>query len=838
MLRPLFISIVFLTLWAKIATANQEDGFHANDPTPSSLLAEEFTRIARMATMTEPLTTTAINAAVALAVEATVLTPDNPSVWRVLHEVAQMADRQDLSLQAIENLLRVEPHQPSAQLARLREVINSSQTVDQRMSLYEQLLSESRRQELDSSVAARLALDAAFLQQQLGDINQFARWLAESVALDPSYPDAVMLATGFFGDESADTYRRAELLSSAMLSNIRDTTTHVALAEFLMAFGDYKDARQLYEIILGEGASDPKLISDNLLADIVLSQWATGDSIAAMDTIMSRQIAVDETFRKQTKSQQPRISPLELARIHAPLVPKLAVVRAAVYADQHDKQQAETALDAAMSSLIALSKIYEAQGASAILRVVELYIQAAWVSLWLGEDPEMAIQFIEQAETAATLDPAEKQRLDGWIALRQGDIATTKLMLAPLKENHAAKAGMALAYLSEGNKRDAALELLAIAKSQGGTVLGVWSRNQLQKIVGTTFDIRPEVEELQQLMSGVLETMNTFILDPRPPVGLDIRPHKKTFTPFQPILVQIVITNNTTVPLTISTNGPIQPLVLIEAIIESPGTQQPLFPPIIVSIDRELSIKPRAKTTIEIDLRNYWIGGLLNANPLRGASIALKGTVNFKAREATTREGSLTLVYEAGMLGKRDLADPFRVDGVRLNDVWLKQAIEDAGDVTDVQKLISFVLLTWVVGDEVGVKIEEPLITPPPGEEITPLEEGERHPLQDQAIATILSGFQKLSATEQSWVLTTMSDDPSIEAVVRMLKEPEGTISKMAWILRFASPFVPDEALDDTNLLLALQSENIQVKTVALWVYDWVQIVVKKRAERTLGTGL
>ena len=218
--------------------ANQKDEVELDGPTPSFLLAEEFTRIARLATMTEPLTTTSINAAVALATEATQLTPDNPDVWRVLHEVAQMADREDLSLLAIENILRVEPLQPTAQLARLRGVINSTQTVDQRMKLYEQLLSESRRQDLDASVAARLALDAAFLQQQVGDFTQFARWLAESVALDPSYPDAMTLATGFFGDESADIYRRAELLSSAMLANIRDATTQVALAEFLMAFGD------------------------------------------------------------------------------------------------------------------------------------------------------------------------------------------------------------------------------------------------------------------------------------------------------------------------------------------------------------------------------------------------------------------------------------------------------------------------------------------------------------------------------------------------------------------------------------------------------------------------
>jgi len=79
-----------------------------------------------------------------------------------------------------------------------------------------------------------------------------------------------------------------------------------------------------------------------------------------------------------------------------------------------------------------------------------------------------------------------------------------------------------------------------------------------------------------------------------------------------------------------------------------------------------------------------------------------------------------------------------------------------------------------------------------------------------------------------------MSDDPTIEAVVGMLKDPESTTAQLAWIIRFASPTVKDEALDDARLLASLQSENKRVKAVAIWVHDWVQKVVKWRAEQAL----
>ena len=349
---------IILTASCQIpVAANQESDFPAPAQPPSYLLAEEFVRVARLASMSEPLDINTIQAALTLATEASRLTPEDPSVWRVLHEVAQMADQQALSVMARENLLRLAPNQTTSQLARLRDAIDRAQTLDERMSLYEQLLSESRLQQLDSRVAARLALDAAYLQRQDGNITQFARWLAEAVALDPSYPDAMSLAAGFFGDESADIYRRAELLSAAMLSNIRDMTTQIALAEFLMAFGDYEDAKQIYEIVLGDNISNPALVSDNLLADIVLSQWAAGDGELAMEVLTKRQIFSDERFRRSTRAQNPKLSPLELARIHAPFVPKLSVVRAVLYAEEAETIQAAMALESVAASLMTLAQI-------------------------------------------------------------------------------------------------------------------------------------------------------------------------------------------------------------------------------------------------------------------------------------------------------------------------------------------------------------------------------------------------------------------------------------------------------------------------------------------------
>ena len=132
-------------------------------------------RVGRLAAMSEPLDTTAISAAAILVKQATQLAPQKESVWRALVEVSQMADLKELRQEAIIALSKLTPQDTTSQLMRLRDAIEGTNTVDARMAVYEQLLLDGRKAMLHPRVSSRLALDAALLQRQLGDVNQFAR---------------------------------------------------------------------------------------------------------------------------------------------------------------------------------------------------------------------------------------------------------------------------------------------------------------------------------------------------------------------------------------------------------------------------------------------------------------------------------------------------------------------------------------------------------------------------------------------------------------------------------------------------------------------------------------
>ena len=354
--------------------------------------------------------------------------------------------------------------------------------------------------------------------------------------------------------------------------------------------------------------------------------------------------------------------------------------------------------------------------------------------------------------------------------------------------------------------------------------------------MGTEFDIRPEVTDLKKLMVGVLQTMDDYVSDPRSAIGVYVNSDLKTYSPYEPIHVSIELTNNTTVPLSIAKNGPIQPILLIESRVQIPGFPEPLLKPIIVPINQQLSIMPRESMTVNVNLRQFWVGQILNMFPLSGASLKISATVNFMARETVDMTQTPVLVYEVGEFGSRDELDGIRVDGVRLNDVWLKEAISKATEAKTDEDIVYLVLLTWIVGDDVKFAVETPLIPPPPGEEETPEMIGNRLKLQNDAITTVLTVFPRLSKTSQAWVVSTMSDDPSIEAVLGMFKEPDSVPAQLSWLIRFTEPDVPDEALDDARILDAMSSENKVVNTVANWVYSYIKQIAEKRKINQLGS--
>lgn len=801
-------------------------------------LTEELLRVAGTAIQSDPLDIDALNAGVVLIELAAEITPDDPDVWRTWVEVAALSDRPEMKQKGTQELLRLFPNEAPLQLARLRDAVDSLNTAAERLDLYEQLIAPRGKGRLSAPVAARLAFDAAMLQRQLGNTQQFARWLAESVALDPYFTEGMAVAVGFFGDESASAYRRVELLTSLMLANLRDVTTQVTLAELLMSFGSYEVASRVYDIALADNAGNTKAINNDLLSDMVISHWAARDTDKAMSLLAKRQRETNEAYRASIRSQDSRVSPLQLARIHSPLAPKLATVKAAILSEG-DSVAAADALDSAIKSFDLFINIllgqdgYEYANATA----ADLCLQSAWVCVWLGNRIDTARESIEQAQSLTRLSQEDIEHLEGWIAMRSGDLETAEKTFSSVEgSNDSSVAGLAMVRLEQGRHQEAATLFLRLARDSAGTLLGVWSRNQLEHILGQHINARGESKELAPLIDDIPSTIDSYVTMPTSTLTVRVTPESLDVGPYEPILLTIELSNNGLLPMQIAQAGPIQPFVLLEVETQIVNAKISSRVPIIVPIDRKLILKPRERFSVSVDLRKHWVGTVFNDWPTRGGMLGMQAITNFTAWEVRSIRGSMELVYHPSTLGSKSKDVQLRVEGIRLTDLWMERAIGQVKEMSTPEGLTSFVLLTYVIGDNATVQVVEPLIPPPPGEEPLQIQEGERHPLQDEAITTLLLAFPSLDVTAKAWVLSVISSDPTFESLVTMADSDENELTTIGWMLRFITPSVADVTLDNTRLISALQDENPRIRIVAKWVYAWVEKTVRRRIDAQFGT--
>ena len=796
-------------------------------------LAGELLRAAELATSEQPLGTGAIEAARALAELAMELAPADADGWRLLSEVAIVADDPALGSLAIQGLLAADPADQSAQLARIRDAIDQIDTASERVDTYERLLDPSRRDRIGAAVTARLALDAALLQRRLGNIDQFARWLAEAVALDPTNADAAALAAGYFGDESADAFRRAELMTALVLANLRDTTSQVMLAELLSSYGAYAGSHRMYEMAISERYGDLQAVGNDLLADCVMMQWAAGDAPGALLSIRLRQQTVDGTFRTSVREQEPRVTALELARLHGPLAPKLATVRAAILADTGDELESAEAMESTLAAFEVLGRILEAQNRDTSLELATNKRQAAWVALWLGTDPEVPETLLSDAAALAPLAEGLQLRFDGWLAMRRGETDVARSILESLDEDEAI-AALALMAASAGDMQAASSHWHGIAERQPGTLLGIWSIRKLAGALGRRVVVREEAAELNGLIAEISPSIDRYAADPRSILSLRVRPREATVGPLAPIIVDIELRNNGVVPLSIGESGTILPLLLLEPRVEIANTSVRTHTPIIIPVNRAMVLRPHQRLTLQADLRRHWIGGILNQLPRRGGVVRLRAVTNFTARQGNLIGGGQELVFEPGRFGVDVEADQVRIDGVRLTDTWLSGAIESVKEVTGGEDLTTLALLTWVVGEGAYVQVERPLIPPPPGEpEPVRVAPGERHPLQDDALAAILIVYPSLDPMAQAWLLSVMGDDPSLAALQAIAAERGESTARIAWLLRLLSPMVSEKIQDDSRLLAMLQDEDDRVRSIAKWVHGWIiDVIARRNAQR------
>jgi hypothetical protein len=265
-------------------------------------------------------------------------------------------------------------------------------------------------------------------------------------------------------------------------------------------------------------------------------------------------------------------------------------------------------------------------------------------------------------------------------------------------------------------------------------------------------------------------------------------PTKTTFEPYEPIIINLEITNNAPMPLTIDRGGPIHPQVaLVTSVQMSREFALPEIRPMIIDIDRRLRIEPREHLVVPVDMRSGGLGQILNARPLRGAIFTVKAIINFRITGQIDIDEEKNNVIEPGVLGSEVETPSIRVDGIRLTRGWIAGAMESILEPGSAQDLTTIAVLSHVVPLMQQVRAEDPLRA---------LDQFGDRELEEDAATAIAEAYAKVDAPSRAWLLAVMPRlSPTLIPVYTMAQTDENKHVRLMYLLYCLTS--PDDPMID-----------------------------------------
>lgn len=596
------------------------------------------------------------------------LQPDDVEVWRLALIGARICapaleDARALEREAITRIARLDPHDQSAQLLRLTQAIEDLETAEERLAAFRTLLSPESKQVLGPVLSSRLAFEQALLQSRVGDIDAFARSLADAVALDPAFPAATELAAGFFAGRVDDPAAAAELLVAAIVANPTRRATYLDLGAVLMAEGAYRSAARIYKLALpvAEIASMPA--ANDILCDQALALWGAGDPGAALTLVRNRINLLDEEFRRVLARMEREMPQRDIAQQFAPLTPMMATLYATL-AQATKAPDAEKAMARLAVNFKSLSERAAKRGDDGIRELAALALENAWTTLLLGGDVTLVPQMVTAANEAAKVQDEALNRFVGWQRFRTGDLEGAVEALRPLAaDDTMARLGLGLALIKLGDERDGARELLAVAQAERGTALGLYTSDRIFELIGARPPAGPAAAALDAAVAQLPQGFDRFIENSTAALNVTIEPTMPSFAPFEPVRFKVTIHNRSPLTLAIDSQGPIDARLACQITMSRIGAPAEVLPAALVPIDRKLQLAPHESVTVTFDASLTLMGSLLTMKPLTGATVVGRAVVNFIPIEPRIR---------IGFLGRDAESAPIAINGVRIDDAWLE----------------------------------------------------------------------------------------------------------------------------------------------------------------------
>ncbi len=553
------------------------------------------------------------------------LTPDDADLARLQTAAAFNAGDPDLLAEATARTVALDPADTVAQLRLITARIASRQTVEDRLAVYNRLLGP-RGVSIAPSVRSRLALDAALIERERGDLDGFLRMLTLATDLDRTNKEAHHLAVNYFAEYAGDgPDARAGLLElqlNLMWSDPIDPNVHFTISRQLAVEGAMREAMRFYSngvaILARAGLLEPRHKVEQLAM-----RWLLEGPRVVLDSIERElKLARDNARLKYERDLQRDVPDRLLVPPDEvfldPLYEKMRIIAAM---DAQDRQ----ALLRGLHELdgYAEHKFKEVQEATklddpkkraqAFKEFAATLVSIQFMRALANVEMDKVMATVPQLPRVIGQEEWDRIRkpLEAWIALRSGDLDKTRAYLDEIgTRSSIMRVCKAELLAAEGKVQEAAAQYEFILRYESFVPYGAWARSRAMELTGRTDPVTPAGRKMQRLVAQVPESLDTFISDPSALMSLSIEPTRHTFPPGERSRLKIVVTNTSPWPLSIGPNRTISSRFLLGVSVDDAERLASPPQPVVADFDRRFRLDPAEKIAMEVDIEQG-INGLI-----------------------------------------------------------------------------------------------------------------------------------------------------------------------------------------------------------------------------------
>jgi hypothetical protein len=760
------------------------------------------------------ITATGYEAAMALALRCARMAPDRRPAWDMVLLIADQveAGKPDAARaarrEALAALASIDPADDVVRLARVSEAIESHPTAEARVRAYESVLSEKNRAALGAPVASRLAYALASLESRIGNSELFARWLADSVKTDPSYPTAAQAAAGFFRMRVNDPASDVELLSLAIEANPRDLATWNALLAVLLDGGAFRGAERVARMTIAVAEAERR--SETVYAvtgDLATALWASGQRDVAMRELEMRMGKLTDDFRRVLSAFDPSITLERLNREYPPLPSTLSIAMLGLARRDGDAKKQEALLERAIRGTDA--EISRAKGRRDRPEIIGGFeIQKAVITLLFSKDTSSVPALIESAAKSGALGEQGKARFEAMLAWRQGKGQAAIDALAPMRAaDPLARYAYASALSDAKRTQEAAQEYRALAEEHIGTSIGLLALDRLAEILKqpnlqASQLAKPIADRAAALDKAVDEqlpkTLDELVDHPLRGLAVEITPSTRQLAPYEPLSFHVRMRNSSRMPLAIGGDAPISGKIVLRCTAPRAGQADTgELPPQQVLVDRRLRLQPGEELALDVDADLTVIGLLLNVQPLDAHLVTVAMVSN-----PSVATGGLG----PGFMGTVSSAPPIQSTGVQVTEAWLRESREIIKAPGSIDAMIRVALLVHAAADP---------------KRLPESERKDTKALWDDIVAA----WKALPEKAQAWVVSVMPEDsPAMAPLIEAARATATPSLLRGWaITRVVDP-------KDAMLDVCRRTGDAELTQLA----DAVEWVAERRAKRAI----